>query len=35
MSDIKIPFSSLSNPETGIKLVSKTGEDVTAKMLKL
>ena len=34
MSDIRLPFDSLhSSTETGIKLVDKLGNDVTAQML--
>jgi len=33
MSDIRIPMSLLSNPNSGIHLVDKTGENVTASIL--
>jgi Mrp family chromosome partitioning ATPase len=33
MSDIRLPFQSLVSPSSGISLVNKLGEDVTAQML--
>ena len=29
MSDIRIPFSSLANPATGIRLLAADGSDIT------
>jgi hypothetical protein len=34
MADIKIPFASLGQPNSGIKLMNKMNEDVTSMMLK-
>lgn len=33
MSDIRLPFQALGSPSSGISLVNKLGEDVTAQML--
>lgn len=33
MSDIRIPFSSLGNPLSGINLLDRAGNDVTQIML--
>ncbi len=33
MSDIKISFSSLLQPDTGVKLVNEQGDDITGNVL--
>ncbi len=33
MADIRLPLSSLANPQSGIKMVNKAGQDITKETL--